>query len=96
MTKHPNDPLRRNLELQQRNTVWPDTVRNARNVDAYLWRGNPNAPMVQRIGAVIWGLSFLLCAASFAYEAREFWPMYSFTVGFGYVGCRAIRNAFRH
>jgi hypothetical protein len=49
------------LRKRQRNIVFPDTVRNARNVDAYLIRGNPNAPLVQRIGAWVFGLFFLLC-----------------------------------
>lgn len=27
---------------RQRNVVFPDTVRNARSVDAFLWKGSPN------------------------------------------------------
>ena len=40
----------------QRNIVFPDTVRNARSVDMFLWRGSPNPTLVQRIGAWMIGL----------------------------------------
>jgi hypothetical protein len=50
---------------RQRNIVFPDTVRNARSVDAYLWRGSPDAPLVQRIGAWLFGLTFIGIGALF-------------------------------
>jgi hypothetical protein len=101
MSKHlksHHDRLLEDVELRQRNTVWPDTLRNGMTVDGYLWKGNPNAPMVQRIGAVVWGLSFLLAAAMWGYMAAKysFWPLYLFAAGFGYVGFRTASNAFRH
>ena len=40
---------------RQKNIVFPDTTRNGRSIDAYLWRGNPDAPLVQRIGAFLFG-----------------------------------------
>jgi hypothetical protein len=40
----------------QRNIVFPDTVRNARSVDLFLWKGSPNPRLVQRIGAWMIGL----------------------------------------
>ena len=43
----------------QRNIVFPDTVRNARSVDVFLWRGSPNPPLVQRIGAWLFGLTYI-------------------------------------
>lgn len=44
---------------RQRNVVFPDTVRNARSVDAFLWRGSPNPTRVQRIGAWLFGLTLI-------------------------------------
>jgi hypothetical protein len=99
MSKHLHDRVREDVERRQRNTVWPHTVRNARSVDAFLWNGNPNAPMVQRVGAVIWGLGFVVCAALLVYIALSrsgFWPFLAFALGSGYIGCRMLRNAFRH
>jgi len=47
------------IRQKQRNIVFPDTVRNARSVDAFLWRGSPNPTMVQRIGAWLFGLTLI-------------------------------------
>ena len=49
--------------------VFPDTVRNARSVDAYFWRGSPDAPLVQRIGAWLFGLFFMVLGFSFLWIA---------------------------
>ena len=96
--KHPHyDPLREDIERRQSNTVWPDSMRNAANVDGYLWNGNPKAPTVQRAGAVIFGLMFLVFAAMFVYIAVNvhFPLLYLFTVALGYIGFRTLRNAFQ-
>lgn len=47
------------IEARQRNTVWPDTLRNGALVDAFVWRGSPNATYIQRIGTALFGLLFL-------------------------------------
>jgi hypothetical protein len=44
---------------RQRNVVFPDTVRNGRSVDAFLWKGSSNPPLVQRIAAWLFGLVFI-------------------------------------
>lgn len=44
---------------RQRNIVFPDTVRNGRLIDAFLWKGSPNPPFVQRIAAWMLGLLFV-------------------------------------
>lgn len=62
------------LRAKQRNTVWPDPIRNSRSVDAFLWNGSPDAPLVQRIGAWIFGLTFILAGllwVSVAYEKHD-------------------------
>jgi len=88
------DPLRDDLESRQRNTVWPDTLRNASSVDGYLWHGNPNAPLVQRVGAVVLGLAYLVCSGMIFYIGTHFWPFYVPAALFAYVAFRMIRNAF--
>jgi hypothetical protein len=96
-SKPDHDDLLEDLQRRQSNTVWPDTMRNGVSVDGYLWNGNPKAPLVQRVGAVIWGLAFLGFAGLFAYLAatKKFTPLYLFTAGLGYIGLRFISNAFR-
>ena len=39
-----NDESIEAIKAKQRNTVWPDTMVNSRGVDAFLWRGDPDAP----------------------------------------------------
>ena len=48
------------IKAKQRNTAWPDTIVNSRGVDEFLWKGSSDAPLVQRIGAWIFGLTFVL------------------------------------
>lgn len=59
---------------KQRNTVWPDTMLNGRNVDEFLWKGSPDAPLVQRIGACIFGVVFMLGGVGMIESVREMSP----------------------
>lgn len=59
------------IEARQRNTVWPDTLRNGALVDAFVWRGSPNATYIQRIGTALFGLLFL-CPAVLLMRFRFF------------------------
>jgi hypothetical protein len=43
----------------QRNLVWPDYFVNSRNVDQFLWRGSSGSTKVQRVGAWLFGLTFI-------------------------------------
>jgi hypothetical protein len=54
------------IRAKQRNTVWPDPLRNSRAVDEFLWRGSSKAPLVQRVGALIFGLAYILSGAGLA------------------------------
>jgi len=47
------------VRASQRNIVFPDTVRNARSADLFLWRGSPRPSRVQRIAAWMIGLQFI-------------------------------------
>lgn len=88
----------------QRNIVFPDTVRNARPVDIFLWRGSPNPPIVQRIGAWLFGLAFISLSVNFLWEAAAARDQDHDWVGFGVMillstgcislGARLFRNGF--
>jgi len=47
------------IKGRQQNIVWPSPLRNSRAVDAFLWRGSPKPTVVQRIGAWLFGLTFV-------------------------------------
>jgi hypothetical protein len=90
------------VQARQRNTVWPDTLRNGRTVDGFLWKGSPHATTVQRVGIAIFAVCFLAEGFLFVYMAASetgsgaslipalfalFWVL---------IGYRLLRNAFRH
>jgi hypothetical protein len=52
------------FEAKQRNLVWPDTMRNCRGVDVLFLKGNPKAPMVQRVGCWVFGTSMFFITAT--------------------------------
>jgi hypothetical protein len=56
---------------RQKNILWPDVLRGGRSVDEFLWKGARDAPLVQRIGAVILGLTYILIGVAFAGMALE-------------------------
>ena len=53
------------LKTKQRNLTWPDVLRGSRSIDEFLWKGARDAPMVQRIGAIILALAYLAVALFF-------------------------------
>jgi hypothetical protein len=59
------EKLIEDVSAKQRNTVWPDAMINSKGVDEFLWRGSPDAPLVQRIGAWIFGITFMFLGAMF-------------------------------
>jgi hypothetical protein len=62
------------IEAKQRNIDWPDAMKNSSSVDEFLWKGSPDAPLVQRMGAWIFGLTFMLmglCLFDIAYEKQD-------------------------
>jgi fructose-1,6-bisphosphatase/inositol monophosphatase family enzyme len=91
------NPYIESVEARQRNTIWPDVLRGSRSVDELLWKGARDAPMVQRIGAVILGLTYLLIGLAFfamALEQRKWFIGAAVPIIFG-VGGWFIRNALR-
>ena len=56
-----NQELKKEDEREQSGVTWPETTLNSgRAVDAFLWKGDPKATPIQRIGLVIYALMFLL------------------------------------
>jgi len=47
------------IRARQSNVVWPDVVINGRRVDEPVWKGSPNATIVQRIGMGLFGFFFV-------------------------------------
>jgi hypothetical protein len=79
---------------RQRNIVWPDTLRNGRAVDMFLWRGSPDATPVQRIGAWLFGLTFLGLGVSLFILARHAGSRLICAAGLAgiFLGLRLCRN----
>jgi hypothetical protein len=85
------------IKDQQRNTLWPDALRNGRSVYEFLWKGSPDAPLVQRIGACIFGLTFILGGLGWldvAYEKHD--RIFGvFSILWFFLGAKLIFNGFR-
>jgi hypothetical protein len=88
------------VQARQRNTVWPDTLKNGRSVDGFLWKGSPDATPVQRVGSAIFGLAFLAAGFTFVYisVSRGGSGASLFIMLFGLfwivIGCKLLANAF--
>jgi len=83
----------------QRNIVFPDTVRNGRSVDVFLWHGSPNPSLVQRIGAWMFGLTFIVIGLSFfgaPFVTDRDYPWIFAVIGIPcvLVGMKIFRNGF--
>ena len=85
------------IRAKQRNIVFPDTLRNSRGVDEYLWKGSPNATRVQRVASWMFGCFFILAGVAFvdvAFEKQD-WPSGVFSICWFLVGGKVFLNGFR-
>lgn len=85
------------LRNSQSNVVWPGPQANSRLVGKLLWKGSPEATAVQRIGLIIFGLSYLfagLVLLIYANKGRSLWVAV-FAVPWLLLGTRVIHKAFR-
>jgi len=85
------------VKASQKNVIWPDVLRGGRSVDELLWKGARDAPMVQRIGVVVFALAYLMVAVTFistAVEQRSWLAGGTAAILLG-VGGWFIRNALR-
>jgi hypothetical protein len=92
--------IREDAEEHQRAILVPDLIRSGRSVDEFMWKGDPKASLVQRIGLLIFGLMFLvLFAIAVVILATSTWEgalvgsvMGAFS---GIFSFRFLRNAFK-
>jgi hypothetical protein len=85
------------IKAKQRNTVWPSPMINSRGVDEFLWRGDPDAPLVQRIAAWLFGLVFVLIGLGwFDIAYQKHWRFIGIlSLVWFYVGGKVFLNGFR-
>jgi hypothetical protein len=85
------------VKARQRNTTWPDVLRGGRSVDEFLWKGARDAPMVQRVGAVLLALAYVLVALFFIGRATSGGEWFSGVVGvlLIIIGVIFVRSATR-
>jgi hypothetical protein len=99
--------LRTELEEKQSATTFPETIRAGRSVDEFLWKGDPKATRVQRVGLFIFAAMFLFLFVCFLaimivmFVKRDFdWVSFLIVLMFatlsGIAGFRFLFNAFRH
>jgi hypothetical protein len=94
------EQIREETEQAQRTTLWPDNLRNTKTVYAFLWQGDPNAKIVQRVGLIVFALFFLIWAvyilSSFAEAQPEDRSALGLMAGlvFALISVHLIRNAF--
>jgi hypothetical protein len=86
------------MKAKQSNTVWPGPMINSRGVDEFLWRGDPDAPLVQRMAAWIFGIFFIVVGGlgwlDIAYQKH--WRAFGLlSIVWFYVGGRVFLNGFR-
>ncbi len=87
----------------QRNTVWPDLSRNGRSIDEVLFKGVRKAPLIQRVGILVFAVMYLMAAvalvdmavAETTWTARSTFPLLIVSLFFVGVAGWMARNAFR-
>ena len=85
------------LKARQRNLIWPDALINSRSVDEFLWRGAPDAPLIQRVTAWLFGLAFIAVGIALivaAYE-KHFIIVGVLSIAWFLVGGRVCLNGVR-
>ena len=92
--------IRKDVEERQRAILVPDLIRSGRSVDDFMWKGDPKASFVQRLGLFIFGVFFLALSLTGVFIiATRTWE--GLVVGLpmsvipGMFSFRFLRNAFR-
>ena len=85
------------VRAKQKNILWPDTLRNSRSAYLFLWRGSPNPAPVQRVGAWLFGLTFMGAGLMSIREARLDGSVLSMAFAWAWLvlGANTFRNGFR-
>jgi hypothetical protein len=98
--EHSFEQIREDVEVRQRATVSPDTLRNGSSVYEFLWKGDAKAKPVQRAGLIVFALFFLLMAIYIALSpfGKDFEDVYSLDFFMALLALllsmRLLRNAF--
>ena len=92
------------FRARQENIVFPDTVRNGRSVDLFLWEGSPNPALVQRIAAWMFELVYICGGLEVLYQTVRERVENGFSIGVVFLaamslaavllGIRVFRNGF--
>lgn len=91
----------KDVQDRQRNTIWPDTVRNGSKADGAIWFGADNPTKIQRIGFGLFGAVFfsvgVISIASMWQSGNMGKARLSFVMGavLLVIGGRILWNAFR-
>lgn len=101
--KHSREPKwQKEIIDRQQNTTYPQVLRNAALIDAFILRGSSKATVLQRIGIAVIGLYFLACAVMISLAiwsqsgARCFKALMLLSaLPFLVFGVKLLRNAFR-
>jgi hypothetical protein len=91
------------IHARQKNTVWPDLMKNRALVDSFLWKGSSEATVVQRIGIALFGLLFF-CPAMLIVRFGCLEPgpalfrtlMFLLALPWIAIGCRLLWNSLRY
>jgi hypothetical protein len=87
------------IRSRQRNIVFPDTTRNSRYMYKALWQGSRDAPLVQRVGAWLFGLWFMVSGLMLLNvavgERTGGWLLFIFALGYFVVGMKIFLNGFK-
>lgn len=101
------EPLKE-IDREQSPGTWPETTLNpGRAVDQFLWKGDPKATPIQRVGLFVFALMFLFLFVGFAVvmvvmlvRHEIYWQNILIVMMFitlsGIAGFRLLFNAFRH
>jgi hypothetical protein len=95
MAEEEQDKLQRmmdDLDAKQRNILWLQSLKNGRNVDAFLWKGAEKPTASMRIGAFLLGTIYLISALAICYASAEGGSIFGVLVSFGflYLGARVL------
>ena len=87
------------MRTKQENTVWPNYIANTQGVNEFFLKGSANPTPVQRIGAWLFGLTFILGGFGLMFIAvhrqGSQWPGWVVAVGLWALGGWTCYNGSR-
>ena len=101
---HDTDEMLKEIQRKQGPTKWPETLEAGRSVDEFLWKGNPRATPVQRVGLAVFAVMYLflfvgLMVVMVKLVLLHDWINIVFVLAMaaliGIAGFRLLRNVFR-